>query len=80
MHELQDSSKESSILTQLGIDKVYEKSEFYEDMIKDHERCQDPDDYNIALQPKFELRRDYWYVTLMLTRGIKAFPADLRRI
>lgn len=80
MHELQDSSKGSSILTQLGIDKVYEKSEFYEDMIKDHEWCQDPDDYNIALQPKFELRRDYWYVTLMLTRGIKAFPADLRRI
>lgn len=80
MHELRDDSKGPSILTQLGIDKVYEKSEFYEDMIKDHEWCQNPDDYNIALQPKLGIRRDYWYISMMLTKGVRAFPADLRRI
>lgn len=80
MHELRDDSKGPSILTQLGIDKVYEKSEFYEDMIKDHEWCQNPDEYNIALQPKLGIRRDYWYISMMLTKGVRAFPADLRRI
>lgn len=60
--------------------KKSRKSEFYEDMIKDHEWCQNPDDYNIALQPKLGIRRDYWYISMMLTKGVRAFPADLRRI
>lgn len=79
MHDLSDNSQGDSLLDQMGIDKIYEKSDYYETMRSDRAWCPKPDDYNIALQPLWGLRHDYWEIVFLHTKQLKKIPMDLRK-
>lgn len=79
MHDLSDNSQGDSLLDQMGIDKIYEKSDHYETMRSDRTWCQKPDDYNIALKPSIWMRHDYWEIVLLHTKQLKQIPMELRR-